>query len=143
MTTSSDADISSLSSQSESSESRREEWATYFEAERPACDAACCAWIMGVPQPLPMATPPPRWFYRVQRRSAALDRWGNVVADAQERPALGMNPEGVFADATYEFRINKGNVERALDPENRVPTGLIGLCADFGEWRGFISEVLE
>jgi len=90
---------------------------------------------MHVPLTLATARPKPRRLYRVQR-SAALDRRCNERypgSDTQDSPALGLNAGSIFPDGRYELRINKRNVERALDPENRVPTGLIALHADRGE----------
>lgn len=90
---------------------------------------------MHVPVTLATVRPQPRRFYRVQR-SAALDRRCNErfpASDTQDSPALGLNAGSIFPDGRYELRVNKRNVERALDPENRMPTGLIALYADRGE----------
>ena len=41
-----------------------------------------------------------------------------------------MNAGSIFPNEKYELRINEGDIEMALDPDNRVPTGLIALSAD-------------
>lgn len=83
------------------------------------------------PLQLPHAMHQPAKLYRVQR-SAALDARGVELfpgSTTQDHQMFGVNAGCIFPP-TYEGRINKESVERALDPLNKVPTGLIALYAD-------------
>lgn len=72
-----------------------------------------------IPITLPAAYPRPRRFYRVQH-SAAIDEQGIQTCPpsrTRDSAVLGLTAATIFPPS-FERRINKTNLERALDPMN-------------------------
>ncbi|KFZ19942.1 hypothetical protein V501_00394 [Pseudogymnoascus sp. VKM F-4519 (FW-2642)] len=86
---------------------------------------------------LPVVIPRPRLFYRVQH-SAAIDQYGNETyppSRTRDNTVLGLSAETILPPC-LERRINKTNLERALDPMNVHPTSLVALYSNYGELTG-------
>ncbi|KFZ25050.1 hypothetical protein V502_00474 [Pseudogymnoascus sp. VKM F-4520 (FW-2644)] len=85
------------------------------------------------PISLPAVFPRPRRFYRVQH-SAAIDWRGNETCPpsrTRDSAVLGLSAETIFPPC-FERRINRANLERALDPMNVQPTSLVALYSNYG-----------
>ncbi|ELR08519.1 hypothetical protein VC83_00427 [Pseudogymnoascus destructans] len=85
------------------------------------------------PLTLPTVIPRPRRFYRVQH-SAAVDQHGNETlppSRTRDSTVLGFSAENIFPPP-FERRINRANLERALDPMNVQPTSLVALYSNYG-----------
>lgn len=87
------------------------------------------------PISLPAVFPRPRRFYRVQH-SAAIDWQGKETCPpsrTRDSAVLGLSAETIFPPC-FERRINRANLERALDPMNVQPTSLVALYSNYGKW---------
>ncbi|KFY19867.1 hypothetical protein V493_07813 [Pseudogymnoascus sp. VKM F-4281 (FW-2241)] len=86
------------------------------------------------PVRLPFVFPRPRRFYRVQH-AAAIDGRGNETFPAsrtRDNAILGLSAETIFPPC-FERRINRANLERALDPMNKQPSSLVALYSNYGK----------
>ncbi|OBT71475.1 hypothetical protein VF21_09732 [Pseudogymnoascus sp. 05NY08] len=82
---------------------------------------------------LPAALPRPTRFYRVQH-SGAIDQHGNETCPPSrtcDSTVLGLSADTIFPPC-FERRINRANIERALDPMNVQPTSLVALYSNYG-----------
>ncbi|OBT60389.1 hypothetical protein VE03_10141 [Pseudogymnoascus sp. 23342-1-I1] len=81
----------------------------------------------------PSVFPRPRRFYRVQH-AAAHDQHGTETfppSRTRDSAILGITASTIFPPC-HERRINRANLERALDPLNVEPTSLVALYSNYG-----------